>query len=102
MKPVILLVTILLLLPHVVSAGTQPLSGAELFNAVELGSNGKSCATCHPDGKGLEQIEDYDDAILREFVNFCIRDAMKGEMLAEDAPELQRVVDYMRQLQRDN
>ena len=34
--------------------------GSKLFNSAALGTNGKSCATCHPGGKGLEDVADYD------------------------------------------
>ena len=90
---------LLFLLPVAVHAAGAPLSGEALFNSTALGWNGKSCASCHPQGKGLGQIGDYDDAILQEFVNFCIRDAMKGQMLPEGAPELQTLAGYLRQFQ---
>lgn len=72
--------------------------GRTLFHATSLGTNGKSCASCHPDGKGLEEIEAYDPPTLREMINFCIRDALKGAMLAADSQELQAMERYLRSL----
>ena len=70
--------------------------GKNYFNDATLGSNGKSCASCHPNGKGLEQACDYDVPTLQEFVNFCIRDAMKGKMLAADDPRVIKIEKLMR------
>ncbi|MBE0598271.1 MAG: cytochrome C [Desulfuromonadales bacterium] len=74
--------------------------GRQLFASPELGSVGKSCATCHPGGKGLEEIAAYSDGELREMINFCIRDAMKGPMLDLKAPELESIFLYLRSLSR--
>lgn len=89
-------------LPFMVFASETPVPGEELFNSTSLGNNGKSCSACHPQGKGLEQIGDYDDEILQEFVNFCIRDAMKGKMLPEGAQELRAIGSYIRRFQKPN
>jgi len=91
---------LLLLMPFVASAGEKPVSGENLFQNTSLGTTGKSCSSCHPQGKGLEQIGDYDDAILQEFVNFCIRDAMKGKMLPEGSEELRSLALYLRKFQK--
>lgn len=72
--------------------------GKTLFEATTLGSNGNSCATCHPAGKGLKEIAAYDDGMLKEMINFCIRDALKGTMLSPDAQELEALLRYLRSL----
>ncbi|RMF46844.1 MAG: cytochrome C [Deltaproteobacteria bacterium] len=74
--------------------------GKALFESTALASNGKSCASCHPDGKGLQELDAYDDNMLREMINFCIRDALKGKMLPNDAQELESMRLYLRSLQR--
>jgi cytochrome c len=74
----------------------------QLFHSTSLGSNGKSCATCHPQGKGLERIADYDDATLRDIINFCIRDALQGEMLPAEAAELRALGSYLRRFQESD
>lgn len=70
--------------------------GRVLFSSTTLGSNGKSCASCHTAGKGLEEITAYDDTELREIVNFCIRDALGGRMLSPDSQELDSLLLYLR------
>lgn len=72
--------------------------GKALFESAAVSTVGKSCATCHPDGKGLEKIDAYDDGMLREMINFCIRDALKGQMLPEDSQELESLLLYLRSL----
>ena len=73
--------------------------GEKLFKAENLGTNGKSCASCHPGGKGLEEIDAYDDGMLKEMVNFCIRDAMKGQMMDLESTEIESFLLYLRSLE---
>ena len=72
--------------------------GAKLFNSNALGSNGKRCSSCHPDGKGLQEIGYYDDEMLKEMINFCIRDALQGEMLKPDSTELNALLGYVKEI----
>jgi cytochrome c len=72
--------------------------GQTLFESTVLGSNGKSCASCHPAGKGLEEIAAYDDPMLKEMINFCVRDALRGKMLAPESQELDSMLLYLRTL----
>ncbi len=81
------------------AGAAEPLpSGEKLFNDPNLGSNGKSCATCHDQGKGLELAGDYDEMMLREYMNFCIRDALKGTPLPLDDPRVIALERYVRGL----
>ncbi len=97
MKRMIMLVVLLLLLPLSAAMGASDLEdGKRYFSDSSLGSNGKSCASCHPSGKGLENACDYDVPTLQEFVNFCIRDAMKGKMLPADDPRIIEIERLMR------
>ncbi len=73
--------------------------GKNLFEATNLGSNSNSCATCHPGGKGLKEVAAYDDGTLKEMINFCIRDALKGKMFSPDAQELEALLRYIRSLE---
>jgi cytochrome c len=70
--------------------------GEKLFQSESLGSNGKSCSSCHSGGKGLQEISSYDDATLKEMINFCIRDALKGEMIGLDSNEMNSLLSYLR------
>lgn len=93
--------TILLTLLSAVAAATEGPTlalGEALFASNALGSNGKSCADCHPRGKGLEEIGAYDDATLKEMINFCVRDALAGQMFAPVSQELDSMLLYLRSL----
>jgi cytochrome c peroxidase len=72
--------------------------GQALFHSPALGSNGKSCSTCHAAGRGLAEIDAYTDAQLRDLVNACIRDALAGRMLSDGSQELDSLVLYLRSL----
>lgn len=72
--------------------------GQTLFEATTLGRSGNSCAGCHSGGKGLQEISAYDDDMLKEMINFCIRDALKGTMLSPEAQELEALLRYLRSL----
>lgn len=74
--------------------------GKTLFESTSLGSNGNSCATCHPGGKGLAEVTAYADSMLKEMINFCIRDALKGTMLTPEAQELEALLRYIRNLSK--
>lgn len=96
-----LILTLTLLLLAMTSFATEvPTTtlGDQLFHANNLGTNGKSCASCHPEGKGLEEIDAYDDGMLKEMVNFCIRDAMKGKMMDLQSTEIESFLLYLRSL----
>ena len=82
-----------------VSATENSDAGEASFHSNALGTSDRSCNDCHPAGKGLEKIADYDSTMLREIINFCIRDALKGEMLPLEAPELKALETYLRNLQ---
>ncbi|HAD03274.1 MAG: hypothetical protein A2005_04325 [Desulfuromonadales bacterium GWC2_61_20] len=72
--------------------------GQRLFESTALGATGKSCASCHPGGKGLQETGSYDDGQLREMINFCIRDALKGKPLTTGSQELEALYAYVRSL----
>lgn len=86
----------------------RPEKGIAYFNDPGLGgsTNAKSCATCHPEGKGLKgvaekkqytQTGDVDKA-LAEVVNQCIVKALKGKALGSNSVELQDMVAYLKTL----
>jgi cytochrome c len=96
-----IILSLLLLLPAIASLATEvptTILGQQMFAASNLGTNGKSCASCHPDGKGLEEINAYDDDMLKEMVNFCIRDAQKGRMMDLQSTEIESFLLYLRSL----
>jgi cytochrome c len=76
----------------------SPERGKELFNNTALGTNGKSCATCHAGGKKLEDAATYDTKKLEKIVNQCIVNALKGSALAPGSPDLTSLVAYLKTL----
>lgn len=72
--------------------------GAELFASQTLGTSGESCAECHPDGKGIEDLGEYDDSQLAEMINACITKPLQGKALAADSAEMRSLILYLRSL----
>lgn len=94
---------VLLLLSFAVASAVEGPSlelGKTLFEATTLGSNGNSCATCHPGGRGLDEIQAYDDGMLKEMINFCIRDTLKGTMLSPESQELEALQRYLQSMMK--
>lgn len=79
-----------------VSADAGGALGAQLFSSTKLGTNGKSCESCHPGAKGLEGAASSDEKELAGTVNQCIVKVLHGKALAADSPELQALVKYMK------
>jgi cytochrome c len=72
--------------------------GKELFNSTQLGSNQKSCATCHPNGSKLAKAASYDEKQLVKIVNRCIQKALAGKQLPADSADMASMVMYLRTL----
>ena len=72
--------------------------GRELFNNSKLGSNGKSCSSCHPGGKDLDNAAAYDSKKLENIVNRCITNALNGTALEVGSPDLSAMVTYLKTL----
>lgn len=70
--------------------------GKALFENEKLGTNGKSCATCHMGGKKLEWAATYDEEKLAGIVNQCVKQALKGTPLAADSDEMKSMVMYIK------
>lgn len=73
-------------------------NGKVLFESKSLGTNGKSCATCHPGGSGLEDLSANDSSELEKITNRCIEKALKGKPLAFGSTELSSLVLYQKSL----
>jgi cytochrome c peroxidase len=83
-------------LPAMAVETANPDLGRALFASPQLGKSGRSCADCHPGGKGLEKISDFSDAELKDIINACVRDALQGTLLAADSPELNALLLHIR------
>jgi cytochrome c peroxidase len=68
--------------------------GKALFNDPKLGTSGKSCSTCHPDGKGLTHAGEKSD--LARIVNNCIAIPLKGKPLDPESVEMQSLLLYVK------
>lgn len=82
--------------------------GKALFNDPTLGggTSGKSCNSCHPDGKGLEKsgkkktftIMGKKQKSLKDAVNFCIENALKGKPIDTKSEDMANIVAYIKSL----
>ncbi len=79
-----------------VQGGASLEKGKKIFNDPELGTTGKSCNSCHPDGKGLEQAGSKRD--LADIINGCITIPLKGKALDPKSVEMESLVLYIKSL----
>ena len=72
--------------------------GQQLFNDPSLGgsANETSCASCHPDGKGLENAKNKTN--LAHMINVCIERPLEGQALEAGSPELESLQRYIKSL----
>ena len=104
------LIAIVMLLASAVLAmsHTPEDRGKALFNDTKLGggTSGKSCGTCHPDGKGLEGIGSKKEwktpggefKSLEEAVNICVTMALKGTALDVKSEQMKDLVSYLKSI----
>ena len=82
--------------------------GKALFNDPKFtgGTAGKSCNSCHPDGKGLEKSADKKEFNImgkkqkgiEEAINFCIVNANKGKAIDPKSEQMKDMVAYIKAL----
>ena len=79
-------------------AAGDPEKGKALFGDPKFGGGaaGKSCSSCHPDGKGVEKAGDRKD--LEKMVNTCIKNALKGKGIDPKSAEMEDIVAYLKSL----
>jgi cytochrome c peroxidase len=70
--------------------------GRVLFNDPKLGTTGKSCNTCHPDGQNIQKAGIRSD--LEQIVNGCITHSIKGKALDPQSIEMQSLILYIKSL----
>ena len=98
-KIVVLMVLVVMLGIGIAFALQQEASAAKgkaLFNDPKLGATGKTCNTCHPDGKGLEKTGAKNN--LEKTLNACITTPLKGKALDVKSVEMQSLVLYIKSL----
>ena len=82
--------------------------GKALFNDSKLAGaiSGKSCNSCHPDGKGLEKAAEKKEFkvmagkqhSLEEVVNVCIENAIRGKKIDPKSDQMKDMVAYIKSL----
>jgi hypothetical protein len=70
--------------------------GRKLFNDTTLGTTGKSCNTCHADGKDLSKAGSMNE--LPGIINGCIAHNLKGKALDVNSVEMKSLILYIRSL----
>lgn len=85
--------------------------GKALFNDSKFAgaTSGKSCNSCHPDGKGVEKagskkefnIMGKKQNSLEEAVNFCIENAIKGKAIDPKSDQMKDIVSYIKSLEKE-
>ena len=73
--------------------------GKALFNDSKLGTAGKSCNTCHKDGKGMEKAAATKE--VEDTINSCITGALKGKALEVKSVDMQSLVLYIKSFTAD-
>jgi len=95
----------LLLSSHSVHADESTPSaelGKKFFYSPSLGTNGKSCSTCHQSERKLGVLASKGSwfggnaKTLEQAINFCIESTLKGKALPEGSVEIQSIALYMR------
>jgi cytochrome c553 len=107
-KIVMLIIAVLALSLSFAFAAGDVEKGKALFNDPKLGggTSGKSCNSCHPDGKGLEKAADEKEwktpagtrKSLEEAVNTCITMALRGKALDPKSADMTNIVAYIKSL----
>ncbi len=76
--------------------------GKILFNDPSFsgGITGNSCASCHPDGKGLEGDALKKKKILEKAINKCIVNELKGHAIDPKSEEMKDLIAYIKSLRK--
>lgn len=107
-KSILLLVCLILAVCISAFAAGNAAKGKALFKDPEFAgaTSGRSCETCHPGGKGLEQagrkkefhIAGMTQNSLEDAVNACIVNAIGGKAIDPKSPGMKDIVAYIRSL----
>ena len=85
-----------LLIWSLASAAGDAAKGKKLFDDLKFagGTAGKSCGSCHPDGKGAAKAADKTN--LRQIINSCIVNALHGKAIDPRSAEMDDMVAYLK------
>ena len=104
----ILVVSLILMFTAGMAHSGDVKQGKALFKDSNLGTNGKSCNSCHPGGKNIDgsketfSIMDSEQDSLEDAVNFCIKMALSGKPLKKDSKQMEDMVSYLKTLKGKN
>lgn len=108
LRLLMLSITALALIFDIAYAAGDVAKGKALFNDPKLGgaTTGKSCNSCHLNGKGLEkaadkkefEIMDKKQKGLENAVNFCIEMALKGKAVDPKGTDMANITTYIKSL----
>ncbi len=72
--------------------------GKALFNDPKLGggTSGRSCNSCHSDGKGLEKAGEIKG--LEKQINACIKGPLKGKGIDPKSADMGDLIAYLKSL----
>ena len=76
-------------------------NGKKLFEDANLGggTTGRSCATCHPGGKGLStDVFKKSKDSLADIVNKCIEKPLGGKAIDPHGQDMEDIIEYMKTL----
>ena len=93
--------------------GADARHGKQLFESPALGggTSGKSCLTCHENGRDFSPetlsrkqylIMDNPVGSLAGVINFCIEVALRGQAIPENGKEMNDLIAYLAIFIRDN
>ncbi|MBI4690435.1 MAG: hypothetical protein HY754_09250 [Nitrospirae bacterium] len=107
-KMILLVFTAIALIASVSFAADDVEKGKKLFKDPKFGGGtaGKSCNSCHPNGRGLEKSADKKEftlmgktvKTLEEVVNICIETPMKGKAIDVKSEQMKNIVAYIKSL----
>ncbi len=110
LKCAVLFVLVSVFAASLALAGGDVEKGKALFNDPKLGggTTGKSCNSCHPDGKGLEGVAGLTEyrmmgktyKSLEYVINYDIQKALHGKPLDKDSEEMANLVAYIKSLKK--
>ena len=76
--------------------------GRKLWTSGDLGTNGVSCAQCHPNGANThpETYPKFQKQLgrviaLREMINWCLQNPLEGKPLAHDSADMIAIEAYL-------
>jgi cytochrome c len=110
-RTVLLFAAVFGLIFSVAYAAGDAVKGKALFNDTHFAgaTSGKSCNSCHPDGRGLQKAGEKHEfkimgktqSSLEEAVNVCIEKAIKGKALDPESDDMKNIVAYIKSLKSE-